>query len=63
MPRTIELYLFRFRDPVSGRWQKSRYRCERDEILRRHPEAEVLEATKEVRQVPDDWTTLTYRGG
>jgi hypothetical protein len=41
---TLELFLFRYRDPVTGRMVRSRYRAAREEIEQRHPGAEVLES-------------------
>ena len=40
MPR-LELFPFRYRDPLTGKWVKARYRAERDEIAARHAEFEI----------------------
>lgn len=50
---TIELYHFRFRNPVTGRAERSRYKAERRVIMERYPDAEVIEGTRELREVPD----------
>jgi hypothetical protein len=56
----LELFLFRFRDPLTGRMVRSRYRATRAEIERRHPGAEVLEDSIERRQVPDEAGTKPW---
>jgi hypothetical protein len=38
----VELFLFRYRDPVTGKWVRARYRAERREIERRHAEYEII---------------------
>ena len=37
----VELFPFRFRDRITGKWVRARYRAERDEIARRYPEYEI----------------------
>ena len=37
----LELFPFRFRDPVTGRWVRARYRAERHDIARRYTEYEI----------------------
>jgi hypothetical protein len=37
----LVLYPFRFRDPVSGRWQRARYVTALDEIMARYAEWEL----------------------
>lgn len=61
--RTIELFFFRHRSETTGKWVKSRHRATREEIERRYPGAEIVEASREVREVADDWTSQTYRAG
>jgi hypothetical protein len=36
------LYPFRFRDPLTGRWLRARYKAMRDEIQARYTEAEII---------------------
>jgi len=36
----IELFHFRFVDPVSGKWKRARYVATREEIAKRHAEGE-----------------------
>src|SRR4051812_7654951 len=38
----VELFVFRFRDPVTGRWVRARYRAARDEIEQRYVEYEII---------------------
>jgi len=38
----LERFPFRFRDPVSGKWVKARYRAERHVIAERHAEWEII---------------------
>lgn len=33
----LKLYPFRFRDPVTGKWVRARYKAERDVIAERYP--------------------------
>ena len=40
MPR-LELFPFRYRDPLTGKWVKARYKAERHEIAERHAEFEI----------------------
>jgi hypothetical protein len=40
MPR-LELFPFRFRDPVSGKWVRARYVAQRDEIAGRYAAWEI----------------------
>jgi len=47
---TIVLYPFRFRDQVSGRWVRARYRAERHVIARRYTEWQIA-GQPEVRHV------------
>ena len=49
MPR-LELYPFRFRDPVTGRWVKARYVAKREEIAERYAEWEIT-GPPEIREV------------
>ena len=41
MPR-LELYPFRFRDPLTGKWARARYVAERHEIPGRYAEWEII---------------------
>jgi hypothetical protein len=38
---TLELYPFRYRDPLTGRWVKARFKATREEIAARHEEWEI----------------------
>jgi hypothetical protein len=40
----VELYAFRFRDPVTGRWVKARYRATMEDIAATHTEWEIIGA-------------------
>ena len=37
----VELFPFRYRDPLTGRWVKARYRATPEEIAARHTEWEI----------------------
>jgi hypothetical protein len=39
--RRLELYPFRFRDPITGKWVRARYRAERHEIAARYAQYEI----------------------
>jgi hypothetical protein len=41
-PDVLSLYPFRFRDPVSGKWQRARYVAERHVITERYAEWEII---------------------
>ena len=49
MPR-LELFPFRFRDPVSGKWVRARYVAQREEIAARYAEWEIA-GPPEIRDV------------
>jgi hypothetical protein len=57
----VELYPFRFRDPVTGRWVRARYRAQRDEIERRYVEYEIV-GPPEVRDGDPDAPRFTPHG-
>jgi hypothetical protein len=52
MPR-LELYPFRFRDSVTGKWVRARYRAEQHEIAARYAEYEIV-GLPEIREVDPD---------
>jgi hypothetical protein len=52
MPR-LELFPFRYRDELTGKWKRARYVAERHEIEARFAEYEVL-GPPEIRQVDTD---------
>ena len=39
---TVTLYRFRYRDPLTGRWIKARYKATPEEIAARHAEWEIV---------------------
>jgi hypothetical protein len=39
---SLTLYPFRFRDPVSGKWVRARYKAERRVIVARYVEWEII---------------------
>jgi|LakMenEpi03Aug12_release.lakeMendotaPanAssembly.Ray.scaffolds.fasta_scaffold3430290_1 hypothetical protein len=61
--RVIELFLFRYRDPLTGRMVRSRYEAERSEIEHRHPGAVGLEETIERRELPENPCAHPSRAG
>ena len=40
----LYLYEFRYRDPLTGKWRKARYRAEVEVIRQRHAEFEIVES-------------------
>ena len=38
----FELFAFRFRDPVTGKWIRARYRAERHEIAQRYADYRII---------------------
>ena len=52
MPR-LELYPFRFRDQLTGKWVRARYLAERHEIAARYAEFEIT-GPPEIREVDAD---------
>jgi hypothetical protein len=50
MAPRIELFHFRFRDPLTGKWTRARYAATREEIAARYAEYEVA-APAEIRDV------------
>ncbi len=51
--RRLELFLFRYRDPRTGKWVRARYRAERHEIAARHVEHEII-GSAEIREIDPD---------
>ena len=52
MPR-LELFAFRYRNPLTGKWVKARYRAERHEIAERHAEYEIIGPAEIRERNPD----------
>ena len=52
--RTLTLYRFRYRDPLSGKWIRSRHVEPVESITARFPEFELIEPP-EIREVSDAW--------
>jgi hypothetical protein len=50
MPPRLELFPFRYRDPVSRKWVKSRYAAERHVIAARYAEWEIV-GPPEIRDI------------
>lgn len=53
MAPRLELFPFRFRDPVTGKWVRARYVAEVHEIKVRYAEWEIIGAP-EIREVSSD---------
>jgi len=53
MAPRLELFPFRFRDPVTGKWVRARYVAELHEIKQRYAEFEII-GTPEIREVSSD---------
>ena len=49
VPR-LELFPFRFRDPLTGKWMRARYVAERHELVQRYAQWEIIGAP-EIRRV------------
>lgn len=66
MPR-LELFPFRYRDPLTGKWVKARYVAERHVIAARHAEWEII-GPPEIRDVDPDaryftpWKVVSQSG-
>ena len=41
-PAGQRLFPFRFRDPLTGRWIRARYKATREEIAARYTDAEII---------------------
>lgn len=53
MPPCLELFAFRFRDPLTGKWVRARYRAARCDIEARYAEFEII-GPAEIREVNRD---------
>ena len=53
MAPRLELFPFRFRDPVTGKWVRARYRAELHELQQRYIKWEIIGAP-EIREVSSD---------
>jgi hypothetical protein len=60
MANRIELWRWWVRDPLTGKRRRTSYGMTEDEARARHPGAEKVEGTKEVRAV--DPTAFGYGG-
>jgi len=49
----LELFLFRYRDPRTGKWVRALYRSERREIAARYVEYEII-SPAEIREIDPD---------
>jgi hypothetical protein len=56
MPR-LELFPFRYRDELTGKWKRARYVAERHEIAERFAEYEIL-GPVEIREVDPEARTF-----
>lgn len=54
----LELYPFKYFDPVRKRWAKARYRATREEIAARYPQGWEITGAPEIREgkVEDTFT-------
>lgn len=53
MAPRLELFRFRYRDPRTGKWLRARYRADRNEIVARYVEWQIL-GEAEIRDVDPD---------
>ena len=58
MAPRLELFPFRFRDPVTGKWVRARYVAELHEIKQRYAQWEIIGAP-EIREVSSDTRYFT----
>jgi len=58
-PTVLFCYPFRYRDPLSGKWVKARYKAERSELIARYAEWEII-GEPEVRR-PQKGTFSPWR--
>ena len=61
MAPRFELFAFRYRDPISGKWIRARYVATREEIEQRYAEWEILRPT-EIRDVDPESRYFTPHG-
>jgi hypothetical protein len=61
MAPRLELFPFRYRDPLIGKWIRARYRADRHEIAARHTEFETI-GPPEIRDVDPDARYFTPHG-
>ena len=54
MDKVLVLYNWRVFDPVRERFYVTRYKATVDEMRTRHPEATLIESSREDRQLSDD---------
>jgi len=57
----LELFLFSYRDPRTGKWIRGRYRAERHEIAARYAEFEVIREP-EIREIDRDLQRFSPHG-
>jgi hypothetical protein len=58
VPR-LELFPFRYRDALTGKWVRARYLAELREIQQRYSQWELI-GPPEIRQVPEDATPSQF---
>lgn len=58
MSPCLELFPFRYRDPLTGKWVRARYVATRQEIARRYAEFEIIGAA-EIRDATPDGRALS----
>jgi hypothetical protein len=62
----LNLYRYRYKEPLNGKWYPTRYVLTEEEAARRFPERERVDYVLEVRQMPDAgdaYAGLGYRQG
>ena len=62
MAPRLELFPFRFRDPVTGKWVRARYRAELHEITTRYADFEITGAP-EIREISSRANYFTQNQG
>ena len=51
--KTVKVYQYRVRDPITGRRYLTRYKLTEEEAAERYPERERLETSEETRTIHD----------
>jgi len=57
--RTVKVYRYRVKDPITGRWYVTHYKVTEEIAAKRYPERERLETTEETRTVYDPDTPIS----
>jgi hypothetical protein len=58
----LELYLFKVRNPITGKWRRTRQRSTVDAARKRYGEGnfEPIEGSREVRELDARWKNMAH---